>query len=840
MRETKYSFLERSLSLSCNGGIYYKDGAEPDKRTAVLLVGLGGTGADALLRIKDQVKTRMILPSDKRGAPIAEQPENIGFLEIDADDSVQKERYGTARSNTFEKEFCDISLYNSGQNIPDILNNIMKAKKEGEECWQWVSEGVRNFMSGYANFVRQTGRVCLMYNIKKVISMIREKIESIWNGSTDKIMIYIFTGISGSTGSGIFIDAAYILRKLAQEYTQDVTVTGYLVMPDVNEKRGGHVKSLRANGFSSLKELDYWMSIRESNDIYYQKFPGEFTLKEQLPPFDFCYLMNAIDSKGNTFSYDEVLQTIANSVMMFLTDDTGAMQRLIQIITMRMLYSSETKEYPACYGYQSVGIQEIKISYTRMTSWLMAKVFENLEEGMFKNRPSEKLFNKSIHEDLEISIEKLRNELGKGFIESELVLDGREYKYEDIWLNKDPYKRACARLGNFQISVTRRTGELPEHLEKTFQKFVKTNLKDNKTGPFYLQYFMKSQEPYCLYDMLYSVSRDCRAERNICMCKSTELAEKIEKIFEEGKEQKSPKQKKRILKEYCKAVESWYKNETEIFLNEKIEEVLEAMIERLDAYYENLLRPLTNIFLCVQEVLEDNMEYIKTHPDKKTDVLIQQMEAEITEKDIFKTVADKFCESMSANIRKWIGIELENVTAEISADVDIQGALAEFTAENFGRYLSFTIEDAMRAEVQPGESIEANIEKNIEKLLKDTSILYSKNRNLANEIDGNWELWELHIPERCKKTYSTAEKYIKKHGLQHVLRIKEKKESDRISILKCGCGYPLYANNFIREMEMAYEQQLSCYRKKYEGPIHLNPEWAERLPSPNIELAWSK
>ena len=214
MRETKYSFLERSLSLSCNGGIYYKDGAEPDKRTAVLLVGLGGTGADALLRIKDQVKTRMILPSDKRGAPIAEQPENIGCLEIDADDSVQKERYGTARFNTFEKEFCDISLYNSGQNIPDILNNIMKAKKEGEECWQWVSEGVRNFMSGYANFVRQTGRVCLMYNIKKVISMIREKIESIWNGLTDKIMIYIFTGISGSISleyfSALFSNFSFI------------------------------------------------------------------------------------------------------------------------------------------------------------------------------------------------------------------------------------------------------------------------------------------------------------------------------------------------------------------------------------------------------------------------------------------------------------------------------------------------------------------------------------------------------------------------------------------------------------------------------------------------------
>lgn len=58
--EVKVSLLEKSLSLSKNGGIYYGGArVEADERTAVLFVGLGGSGADALLRIKDQVKTRM-------------------------------------------------------------------------------------------------------------------------------------------------------------------------------------------------------------------------------------------------------------------------------------------------------------------------------------------------------------------------------------------------------------------------------------------------------------------------------------------------------------------------------------------------------------------------------------------------------------------------------------------------------------------------------------------------------------------------------------------------------------------------------------------------------------
>ena len=78
--EVKVSLLEKSLSLSKNGGIYYGGArVEADERTAVLFVGLGGSGADALLRIKDQVKTRMILPADKTGAPVADQPKNWIF-----------------------------------------------------------------------------------------------------------------------------------------------------------------------------------------------------------------------------------------------------------------------------------------------------------------------------------------------------------------------------------------------------------------------------------------------------------------------------------------------------------------------------------------------------------------------------------------------------------------------------------------------------------------------------------------------------------------------------------------------------------------------------------------
>ena len=54
MAQRKYDFLTQTLSLGQNGGVRY-EGARMGSRydQAVLIVGLGGNGADALLRVTD-------------------------------------------------------------------------------------------------------------------------------------------------------------------------------------------------------------------------------------------------------------------------------------------------------------------------------------------------------------------------------------------------------------------------------------------------------------------------------------------------------------------------------------------------------------------------------------------------------------------------------------------------------------------------------------------------------------------------------------------------------------------------------------------------------------------
>ena len=267
MAQRKYDFLTQTLSLGQNGGVRY-EGARMGLRydQAVLIVGLGGNGADALLRVKDQITNRMILPTDANDIAIADAPKNIGFLEIDTDRATRNLTYRTAHFSERDAEFCDISVDAADK----VIEFARKQKADGIEYGQWSDENIHAVADGYGSSgMRQIGRMLLAYNISKVIVDIKRKICAISDPHINDIRIVLISGISGGTGAGIVLDLAYILRKVARESVPNVNIVGYLLMPDVDELKGGAKYNLcasstfRANGFACLKELDHWMNCRE-------------------------------------------------------------------------------------------------------------------------------------------------------------------------------------------------------------------------------------------------------------------------------------------------------------------------------------------------------------------------------------------------------------------------------------------------------------------------------------------------------------------------------------------------------------------------------------------------
>ena len=246
------TLLERQLSLSEGGGI--RDIGQRVKileDEAYLFVGLGGTGADALLHVKNEVMSRIILPTDAAGVPTAEDPAEIGFLEIDTDTTTKEKTYGSAHFDESRGEFCDISV----TDLPGVISEVIVQKRFGADCWQWAENGILS-SAGNIRPARQVSRLCLAWNIDRAVNSVREKIRQLTlHCRTYTLTIFLFSGISGVTGSGILLDMAYLLRKIGHCIVPDVQVLGYLMTPDVNPG-GGESEAMRANGFACLKELD--------------------------------------------------------------------------------------------------------------------------------------------------------------------------------------------------------------------------------------------------------------------------------------------------------------------------------------------------------------------------------------------------------------------------------------------------------------------------------------------------------------------------------------------------------------------------------------------------------
>ena len=166
--------LESELLLSKGGGIYYENArVEANSTEATLFIGIGGTGADMLIRIKNEVKRRMVLPQ-VNGRITSDTPNNIAFLALDTDKNANKKTWGTATFDQFGDEFCSLAI----GDIPAMVTQ-WKAKAENnieEARWYDGVDGVAALPG--AGGIRQIGRLMLFENIRTVNRRIRDKISA--------------------------------------------------------------------------------------------------------------------------------------------------------------------------------------------------------------------------------------------------------------------------------------------------------------------------------------------------------------------------------------------------------------------------------------------------------------------------------------------------------------------------------------------------------------------------------------------------------------------------------------------------------------------------------------
>ncbi|MEM3393663.1 MAG: tubulin-like doman-containing protein, partial [Candidatus Methanomethylicia archaeon] len=120
---------------------------------------------------------------------------------------------------------------------------------------------------------------------------------------------------------------AYLVRHIIeQENANPCLIKGILVLPtafhpfpisDESEK-----KNIFANGFATLKEIDYYMNPNVETS-YTVKYTENKEIVSNKAPFDVCYLIDDENEEFPIGGLDDTLDAIAESLTVLLTAGIG-------------------------------------------------------------------------------------------------------------------------------------------------------------------------------------------------------------------------------------------------------------------------------------------------------------------------------------------------------------------------------------------------------------------------------------------------------------------------------------------------------------------------------------
>lgn len=278
------------------------------KRT--LYIGLGGTGFKTLLHTK-----RAFIET------YGEVPPMIKFLAFDSDQNQYKSFslnsvHGEVRFDPSESS--DIMVTQSKSKVSRHRNDL-----------SWLPDrnvpAIADLENG-CGMVRTNGRIAFAFNYRKSRANIQNAINRICNLTTvhnDKydlisndVEVNIVFSIAGGTGSGNFLDMAYLVKDIfrAQALPETSKIIGYMVLPDVYEAQLMFGKEkLFPNGCASLVDLDYMMHF-----VFDKKTPVNYLTEQRTllgAPFNSVIAISNRNLNGDVVNHSDHLSQMMSMAM---------------------------------------------------------------------------------------------------------------------------------------------------------------------------------------------------------------------------------------------------------------------------------------------------------------------------------------------------------------------------------------------------------------------------------------------------------------------------------------------------------------------------------------------
>jgi hypothetical protein len=269
-----------------------------------LVIGLGGTG----------VLTVRHLKAELLGSEARQMPPHVRLVALDTVQEQQssglkgEDHTGLAALRT---ELKPEEYYWIGGDIHNYTRQVAQGDHPHVASWFQAETYLKTLpraafvLERGAGQLRQFGRVAIFKDVSapaqsSIYHLLDTAISDIRGaGYFESIDVYLVSSVVGGTGAGMFVDIAYLVRRIA-EVNHGITVTlrGFLVLPEVFQKIPGGVKdAMRARAVASMRENRRFMVDFQWENGYpmYYHASGQdriwrTTIKHKL--FDFLYYID--------------------------------------------------------------------------------------------------------------------------------------------------------------------------------------------------------------------------------------------------------------------------------------------------------------------------------------------------------------------------------------------------------------------------------------------------------------------------------------------------------------------------------------------------------------------
>ena len=280
-----------------------------------IVIGLGHTGLEVLRAFRQIVHDRFNTVS---AVP------TLRFLFIDTDPDETTAAAGSGADPLPPHQVL----------LARIQRPVHYLQREGlPDVQQWLPPNTLYQLpkaSGPASGVRAFGRLALCDHYRMIAQRIRQEIEPFLNDDTltktgdntglgvrsNRPRVYLFGSLSGGTGSGMFLDLAYLLKhELRNVGYRNPEIHGLFAVPPADKSTP---RAAAANAFAALTEMSHY-----ATNAYQTRFDNsEPLVLDTTPPFDRVGLVQW-QRKGTDRDHRRLIGAVARAVFLDLFTPAG-------------------------------------------------------------------------------------------------------------------------------------------------------------------------------------------------------------------------------------------------------------------------------------------------------------------------------------------------------------------------------------------------------------------------------------------------------------------------------------------------------------------------------------